>query len=271
VGELEDRLADVAPFQLATFGGSDDLIRHSFLEKIVVPELLLSVVAEAQKVEREPATAYAIDRALSNATLRVVRAQVGPASAISTADIRKYYDENRGRYDTPERYQIWRILCSNQSVARDVLDQTMKDPTPKTFAALAREHSLDKATNLRSGNLGFVTADGASNEPGLVVDPAVVHAVQQVHDGELVSHPVAEGEYFSVVWRRGTVAARKLTMDDVAAQIRDSLWRNRVKKETDDLMQRLRATRLHDVEETLLDQLDLRVDGDGGAMALRKH
>jgi peptidyl-prolyl cis-trans isomerase C len=73
-----------------------------------------------------------------------------------------------------------------------------------------------------------------------------------VHDGQLVGTPVPEGDGFSVVWRKGTLAATRRTVDQVSAQIRDALWKTRVKEETDKLIAALRAAKLHDLNASLL-------------------
>ena len=150
------------------------------------------------------------------------------------------------------------------------------DPTPKTFADLARDHSLDKGTNLRGGDVEFVTEDGGlEGRPGLKVEPAVARAARGVADGEIVAQPIAEGDFFAVVWRRGTItAAHKRTADDVAPQIRGfaTLAKGRVKEETDKLIASLRAKRVTAENPSLLDTLDLSpppgprgstVDGQG--------
>jgi peptidyl-prolyl cis-trans isomerase C len=186
------------------------------------------------------------------------------------ADVQKYYDQNRERYNTPERYQVWRILCHSREEALAVLDQAKKDPSLKTFGDLAREHSLDKATSLRSGNLGFLTPDGSSNEPGLRVDPGIVRAAQTVRDGELVPSPVAEVEFFSVVWRRGTIPTSKHTVEEVSAQIRDTLWKSRVKQESDKLILGLRGAKVRDFNPSLLDSLELPLESDAGGMPVRR-
>jgi peptidyl-prolyl cis-trans isomerase C len=79
-----------------------------------------------------------------------------------------------------------------------------------------------------------------------------------------VAEPVAEGEYFSVVWRRGTIAASKRTVVDAAAQIRDALWKGRVKEETDKLVAALRTSKLRALDAALLGAIDIPVDADGG-------
>jgi peptidyl-prolyl cis-trans isomerase C len=260
VGELEDRIADLPPFQRASLGSTLSEVRHRILTEVVLRDSLLVVGAGSERLAEKPPAAYQIERARSAATIRAVRAQVGPATSIPMEDVRHFYDENRAHYDAPERYQVWRILCKTQEDARSVLEAAKREATPVAFGALAREHSLDKATNLRAGNLGFVTADGSSNEPGLRVDPAVVHAAQSVPDGALVPEPVAEGQYFSVVWRRGTIAPIKRTVDEVAAQIRDAIWKARVKEETDKLLARLHAERVRELDPSLLGAVQLPAD-----------
>ncbi|HEY6463785.1 MAG TPA: peptidyl-prolyl cis-trans isomerase [Polyangiaceae bacterium] len=252
VGELEDRLANVPPFQRATFGKDAATVKRAFLEQVLIPEVLESLGAEAAKLGDQLPTSYALERVRSQSVVRAIRARLGPESSIPMGDVQRYYDENRSRYDTPERYQIWRILCKTKDEAQSVLDAAKKDPTSKGFADLARDRSIDKGTNLRGGNLGFITPDGASNEPGLRVDPALVKAVQGVHDGELVPAPVAEGDNWAVVWRKGTIVATKRPVDEVAAQIRDTLWKARVKDETDKLTASLRASKLRDLDEAPL-------------------
>ena len=264
VGELEDRIGALPPFQRATFGGDAAVVRRAFLDQVILPETLESLGADGEKLGEQQPTAYALERVRSQSVVRAIRARLGPASSIPVEDVEKYYDDNRARYDTPERYQIWRILCKTKEEAQTVLDAAKKEPTPKEFGELAREHSVDKASNLRAGNLGFISPDGTSNEPGLRVEVSIVHAAQGVRDGQLVPAPVPEGENYAVVWRKGTLAATKRTVDQVAAQIRDTLWKTRVKEGTDRLTTALRAAKVRDLDESLLATLGPTPSGDAG-------
>ncbi len=268
-GELEDRLAAIPRFQLQDFGASPEAIRRKFLNDVMIPEVLLSAGAEARHLDKELPTSHQVDRVRSTATLHALRAQLGAASSISLDDVKKYYEENKTRYDSPERIGIWRILCRSREEAVAVIDVAKKDGAPLKFQELARAHSLDKATNLRGGNLGFLAPDGTSNEAGLKGDPAIVKAASSVKDGELVQAPVAEGPYFSVVWRRGTVGASKRPIEDVAAQIRDTLWKQRIEHGTKQLIEDLRARELKDFNEQIVDGIEISPE-EGNIIARRR-
>lgn len=258
-GELEDKLAQVPPYQLQTFGKTPDEARRKFLETVLVPELLYVEGAEEKKLDRELPSEDLIRRARSTATIRAVRAQVPPASAITDDDVAKYYEANKNLYDTPERVQIWRVLFKTKAEAEQAIVQLKKDASVKAFTELARDKSLDKATAMRAGNLGFVSPDGTSNEAGVKVDPAVVAAARAVKDGELAPQPVPEADAFGVVWRRGTVPANKRPVAEVAPQIRETLYRERMEKATRARIDELRKT-IKDYDDKPLRQLEVKLD-----------
>jgi peptidyl-prolyl cis-trans isomerase C len=257
VGEVEDRIAAMPAFQRATFGATPSEIARRFVMEIMVPDALLELRAAATGIANKPPAAYAIERARSTGTVRAVRARVGEASAISIDDVTAYYEQNRGRFSSPVRFRIWRILCKTRDEAQAVLDALKAKPTPASFSALARDHSLDKGSNLRGGDLGFVAEDGSTAEPGLRVELAVVRAIAKVKDGEWVPAPVPEGDNFAVAWRRGTRPAIVRTASEAAPQIRETLRKLRVQLETDKLLALLRAERLRGLDETPLEAADI--------------
>jgi len=261
-GELEDRIAQVPRFQLSAFGATPDAVRHKFLEQIVIPEALFAQSAEAQHLDTQLPTSNALMRALANASVRALRVDLGPATAIPMEDVRKYYEENKSRYDSPERFAVWRILCKTREEAVSVIEAARKDLTVAGFTSLARDHSTDKATNQRGGNLGFVGIDGTSNEAGLKVDPVLPRAAASVKDGELVGQPVPEGSGFAVVWHRGTVPPVKRAVEDVAPQIRDTLWKHREEQAVKGLVAQLRTRDLKELNDGLLNGIEVSsVDG----------
>ena len=258
VGELEDHLASIPPFQLRMFGDDRAAIARAFVDQVLARDLVLAGGAEKRGLDREPPTSNQLDRALSNATLRAVRRELKSPAAIPAEDVRRYYDEHKSRFESPRRVNLWRILTKTREEASAVLEEARREPTTQRFGELARERSLDKATNLRSGNLGFVAPDGTSNEAGLKVDPALVEAAEKVQDGELVPQPVAEGEHFAVVWRRATVPANKRSLEEATAQIQTTLYRQRVEAAEKKLMADLRAKHVREVNADLLKIVELR-------------
>ncbi len=115
VGELESRLAAVPRFQLRDFGATPEEIRRGFLERIVIPEVLLAEGAKASRVADKAPWVGQIARAKSGAALRAVRAQVPLGESITDADVRAYYDKNLSFYDSPERIHVFRILVATQA------------------------------------------------------------------------------------------------------------------------------------------------------------
>ncbi len=268
VGEIEDQLAEIPSFQRRLFGASAEAQVKGYVEQVAVRDLLLAEAARQKDLASSLPTAQMLRRSRSSATLRALRRQLPSPAAIPAEDVQKFYDENRSRFDSPERIHLWRVLAKTKDEAEAVLAAAKKEPTTAKWNELAREHSLDKATNLRGGSLGFVAPDGASNEAGVVVDPALVRAAAAVKDGELVPQPVPEREYFAVVWRRGTVAASKRTVEEATAQIRTTLFRERTESAEKRLVASLRAAHVRDVNADLLGLIDLGAM-DAGLMAPR--
>jgi peptidyl-prolyl cis-trans isomerase C len=271
VGELEDRLADLPPFQAERYGATRDEIVRAYVDQVVVHDLILGAGAEEAKLDVTFPTRSQLLRAKSTATFRALRQQVGalksPAS-IPDADIAKYYEDNKSRYEGALRMNLWRILCKSRDEATAVIAEAKRDLTIPHYNELAREHSIDKATNLRGGNLGFLDAEGTSNEAGLKVDPALVRAAGSARDGELVGEPVAESGGFAVVWRRTTVPATHRSLADVAAQIRTTLYRERTEAAEKKLIDELRQKNLKNLDREPLKIIEMPVV-DAGVMVPR--
>lgn len=241
VGELEDRLAEIPPFQLATFGASESEVVRAYVDQVLVRDLVLGAGAELRKLDSAEPTKHLLRRALSSATLRATRAELKSPVAIPEGDVAKYYEDNRAKFDSPERVSLWRILCKTKEDADRVHAAAKKELTIPKFQDLAREHSIDKATYLRGGNLGFLAPDGTSNEAGLKVDASILKGVANVKDGDLAPAPIAEGTAWAVVWRRTTVPATRRTLEEASMQIRTTLFRERTEAAEKKLIDDLRA------------------------------
>jgi peptidyl-prolyl cis-trans isomerase C len=262
-GEVEDRLAAIPRFQLSTMGDTADAIRRKFIHDVIVPEVLVSVGAVKQHVDQQVVVQNNLNRALANASMRFARAQVAPLGSIGMDQIHQYYDENKTKFDSPVRYGVWRILCEKREEAAAVIEAAKQTLTTEGFTKLAREHSVDKATSLRAGNLGFVDIDGNSNEAGLKVDAGIVKAASLVKDGQLVPQPVKEGAGWAVVWHKGTVPSSHRTVEEAAPQIREAIHRQHMDDAAKAMIDDLRAEHLSEFNEGMLNGIEVSaVDGE---------
>ena len=258
VGQLENVLAVIPRYQLLdSFGATPDAIRHKLLDTVVVPDMLYSDGAEARKLTDNPDIARRLLTARAESTERAIEQSFGPTSNIPLSDIRAYFDAHKDQFESPIKIGIWRILCASQDEARAVLAEAQKDGDPKHFGQLAREHSRDKATSERGGDLGLLLSDGTSSESGLKVDPALFAAAAKVKDGQFVPDPVPEQGMFAVIWRRGTMPERHKTFAESSPQIREQLAKQRFKDAVTKLTDQLRAAHVHDLNESPIDGLEI--------------
>jgi peptidyl-prolyl cis-trans isomerase C len=122
---------------------------------------------------------------------------------------------------------------------------------------------------MRGGNLGFLGADGTSNEAGLKADPTIVRAALTVKEGEIVPAPVAEGSNFAVVWRRGTVGAMHRTVEESKEQIQTTLFKQKLEDAQKKLLEDLRNRELHDFNPELVNSIDV-TPGEGNIVPRRR-
>lgn len=262
--DLRARLSRVPRMQLALLGNDEASIKRAFLEKVMIPEILFAEGAKKRGLADKPDVHARVRDTYRMALLGKVREDVG--AAVTDADIQKFYDENRGRFEARERIQIWRILVNTKEEAQAIIDST-KTVTPEKWMTLAREKSQDKTSHERGGNLGLIDADGQSNEAAVKVDPLLFAAAKKAKDGEIVQEPVPERGGFSVIWRRGSTPAVARGVEAEGQGIRQLLVRQRTESQAKELVAKLRADLVKDVEPGLTSVVEI---GKSGEVATRR-
>lgn len=262
IGDIEQRLNSVPAFQLRTFGKTPAEVRKAFVQRVIVPEMLHEQEAAREHLERVPEVRDRVVQVLRDAMDRAIEADVAKHQPATDADVKAYYDAHKSKYNSPRRLRIWRILVASKAEAAKILKEVQGPHSVEHWVALCGNSSLDKATALRNGDLGFVGPDGSTERPRVHVDPALFSAASKVKDGALVPEPVHEGSKWAVVWRRGSLAATHRKLADVDRGIRRVLFRKRVIQATKDLIAQLRTEHLRDVNAGLLDYLNIDDSAD---------
>ncbi|HEX2882209.1 MAG TPA: peptidyl-prolyl cis-trans isomerase [Polyangiaceae bacterium] len=240
IASLEQRLTALTDLGLQAFGKDRESRLRGYLDQMVVPELLLDQAAQTQGLAQAAELRDERDQLLGQA----IEHQVELSVPITDADVQRYFDEHRTHFERPAAILLWRILLDDAARARELIQQCQGAKGVVVWREFSREHSLDKATHLRDGLLGFVRADGTTEVPQLQVDKALYAAASKVADGELVKEPVAEGNRFAVVWRRGSRAAQSRPLAEVAPSIRAALLREKTHDELLRLLGTLRHSQL---------------------------
>ena len=263
VAEVERRLSAIPPFQLQQFGKTPAEIKKRFVETILVPELLAVEEARRREVEKSPATRDRIRDALRQAMEAELREA---ANSVSLDEIKSYYDQNKHRFNTPRRLKLWRILVRDEATAKKIVTSVKGEEIKATehWNRSAREASVDKSTNMRDGDLGFVMPDGQTEMPQLRVDPALFAAADKVKDGELDQEPVKEGENWAVVWRRGSLEAVNRTLAQEGPAIRQLLSREKIIGLSNDLAKKLEGDLVKNVNYELVKYINVDPSGDVG-------
>ena len=260
--DLERRLAGVPPFQLRSFGSTPEEIRRSFLERVLVREALLAQGAEDKGFAERDDVKERIRGVLRNAMLAKLRGDVVNGAPVSDADVRAYYDKNASKFHAPTRVALWRIVVEKQEQAVEVLAELEKDKTPKRWNELARDRSIDKLTNMRGGNLGFVLPDGTTSEPGVKVGRELIEAIAEVRDTEIVSHPVKDGDHWVVVWRRQSMKPVDRPVEIESGSIKQILLHERTEAKIKGALAELRKDHLSEHAVEMADLVDVTTSGD---------
>jgi foldase protein PrsA len=129
-------------------------------------------------------------------------------------EIEAFYDSNPEQFEQPETRDVRVILTEEESEAAEAADELEADPSPQTFRRVARQASIDEATQDRGGlREGVVEgqSEGALDEQ---IFTAPVDEIVGPFEGE---------EGFYVIQVEEVNPAAEIPLADVSDQIRQTL------------------------------------------------
>ncbi|HET9931046.1 MAG TPA: peptidyl-prolyl cis-trans isomerase [Polyangiaceae bacterium] len=252
--DITRRLSTLSAGQFAAYGGGAEVPRR-YVDEVVVPELAATLEARQRGVDKSPAYRDRERVALRQALEAALKADAIAKKPVTQEDIKAYFEANKARFEQPLAIRLWRILVDDEASAKRIIEQVKDAGSPAKWSELARDSSVDKATNLRQGDLGFVHADGGTDVPQVRVNPALFQAAKDLKDGAVVPTPVHEGAKFAVVWRRGSRPERTRTLEQERDSIRSLLERQRAEDARSSLLTELRQKYLREEHPELLDEI----------------
>ena len=246
VSELERRWQALPAFQRQALGTSTQSRLRTFIDRWVVPELLLIQSPRVPDVRTSSRAQTAQKAILQQALANQLRSQTEKQTPVTEGDVKAYFESHRDLFDKPERLRLFRILLADQRSAEELIQKLKNVTVFDVWRNLAREKSLDSATRMRGGELGFVSAEGKSDIVELQVNPALFAAAARLKDGEIAKQPINEGNKFAILWRRGHVAAEPATLAANEAAIVEHLRQARAQTALDALVSNLKTKYVRD-------------------------
>lgn len=250
--QIKKALAGVPAFELAALGSTKADILRRYVDEAIVREEVLAEAAKQKGALDDRSVKHAIDKSLAGSLVRKEIDALGGKAAIPEADIKAYYDAHLAEYQTPERVRVWHIVVANKAAADAALTKVKADPTREGWPKIVGETSLDPATKTSNGDLGFISADGKTTEPKVVVPKELAAAAFAMKDGEISAAPVQSSAGWHVLWRKGSVPAMTRSLTDETPSIRDVLYEQRREAAYKSLVERLRGAKQVEVDEELL-------------------
>ena len=190
---------------------------------LAIQELLLQ---EAQRLElvAEPLTDSEGRRETeAEARIRALIEREVRMPEPDTESCRRYYEQNRRRFRSPDIYEAAHILFAAlakdavtygraQAVAKNMLEEL--NVHPERFGDLARLHSACPS-GAQGGNLGQITSGQTT--------PEFERALMALEPGMLCREPVATRYGFHIIRLDRKIEGRELPFETVAARIADYL------------------------------------------------
>lgn len=130
---------------------------------------------------------------------------------VTDADVRKYFDENKEQFTTPESREVAHILVDSKKLANDIYQQLQDGGD---FAALAKEYSTDTASAEEGGKL--------TDERGSFV-PAFEEVAFSLDTGEVGKPVKSEFGWHVIKALDATKPETTSTFDEVASSIKEQL------------------------------------------------
>ncbi len=109
---------------------------------------------------------------------RIQKAVVKNQSKVTSAQISKYYNENKSRYGTPEKRNVRIILTKAEAAAKSARKEV---EATKNFAAVAKKDSIDPTSKANGGLLTEVV----KGEEEKALDTAIFSASKNVLGGPI--------------------------------------------------------------------------------------
>ena len=217
VGELSDALARQTPYVRLRF--ASHARKRDFFMNYVRSETLYQE-AKRQRLGADPGVLREVKLALVDVLRQRLYGELAQIGDIRSQDVRTYFEAHRAEFVTLARRRVtWLLAKDKKEAARLAALVNEQDSGLAYFSKLAAEHSIDRVSKKKDGDLGFFTAED-SFVPKEIRDSAFQHS----NIGELHG-PLKVDTGYALWMLTGVRPAVRQSLDEVKDRIRTLLFR----------------------------------------------
>ena len=185
---------------------------------------------------------------------QVIRSNL-PKDFPTDKQVRDYYDQNKAKFQTPERVHLWQIFLpvakdakkSEEAAVRKQAEGLVRDMRKHKldFGTAAEQYSKNQPSRLNGGYMGLTAmAD---------LVPAVRSKVVAMKADE-ISDPIRTDDGYHIVKRGPTVVAQSLAFEDIRREVKQLLVREAVAKVRQAVIKKVKETYPVSVNTSNLEQ-----------------
>lgn len=211
-------VADVLVAEQKAEGVEDgEVLQNNVRDHLINRELLLAEARRA-KLDKKPEILGMMDIASNGVLVRAFVEDYIKANPIADSDVTATYEQVKQQMAGTSEYRVRHILVEKEAQAKNIIAQLGKGIK---FASLAKSSSLDPASKDKGGEL-----EGWMSPAAFV--PPFAQALTQLKKGQYSKEPVQTNFGYHVIMVDDVRSAQFPPLDQVRAQIRQSLSQQKV-------------------------------------------
>ena len=244
VGDFQERINKQSPYVRARYTSLER--KKEFLDNLVRFEVLARE-AQHKNLDKDPEVVRTMKQVMIQKLMKEEFEDKIKLEDITDVEARTYFDSHLDEFNKAEESRLALILVKDKKTADKVLaDPRIKGMESAGFRSLVAEYSLDAATKDRGGDLRYFDASTKELPPEIV---KASFALPNVGD---VSSPVKTAQGYSLLKLTGRRKPVNRGFEEVKAQIRNRLFRDKRQQAMEDYIKGLREKSKVEVHEDRL-------------------
>lgn len=195
---------------------------------------LLTKKAYESGIENDEIFKSQMEIAKDAIALRSYQLKMTKEIKIDSAEVKKFYDENKDKFVEPAAISASHILVANVEAAQSIINdlkKVKKEDLDAEFAKKATELSIDPTAKATGGDLGWFAPEQMVKE--------FSEALSKMKTGEMSQKPVKSQFGYHIILKTGDRAKKQLSVDEAKPYIENVLRQEKAveltQKSTQDL------------------------------------